>query len=187
MGVDKLHPTTWRTCRVLANHTRLQMLALLLHEPKLTVSAVAERLRLALPRVSSHLRALESRGFLAVHRVGRHVTYRWSPLTSETAVQALLSAMREVLQSKHEPIEVIFKTATAFTHPRRLEIVRTLNESPRTFEILQRTTHIPRPALFRHLNKLRARRFLSFQSGWFLIETPADPIGRELLRMAVEG
>ena len=39
-----LQPTLWRTCRVIANRTRLQILALLLRQPGQTVSAVAAHL-----------------------------------------------------------------------------------------------------------------------------------------------
>ena len=60
----RLRPTLWRTCRVLANPTRLKMFSLLLQQPGQTVSAVAEHLSQPLSLTSEYLRALEARGFL---------------------------------------------------------------------------------------------------------------------------
>ena len=67
-SVRSLQPTLWRTCRVLANRTRLRMFHLLLHQPGQTVSAIAERLGLTVPVASQNLRALEARGLLALSR-----------------------------------------------------------------------------------------------------------------------
>jgi len=181
-----LHPTLWRTSRVLANRTRLRMLALLLRQPDLTVSAVADGLGIAPPDASRNLRALEARGFLAAKRDGRRVKYRWNS-QAETPVQLLLAALHHRFDSASEPVEEIFKTATAFTHPRRMEILRVLNEGPRNFEQLQSTTRVSTPALRRHLRKLRTRTFVSFRSGRFRVEPRADLLGRELMRLATAG
>ncbi len=72
-SISSLRPTLWRTCRVLANRTRLKIYALLLRQPGQTVSAIAEQLKLPLPAASHYLRALEARGLLAVRRKGRNV------------------------------------------------------------------------------------------------------------------
>jgi len=69
-------PTLWRTCRVLANRTRLRIFRRLAQQPGQTVSDVARRLRLSLPVTSQYLRALEARGLLSARRVGLRVTYR---------------------------------------------------------------------------------------------------------------
>ena len=52
-----LQPTLWRTCRVLANRTRLQIFGLLRRQPNQTVSAVAQHLKLSLPVASQYSRA----------------------------------------------------------------------------------------------------------------------------------
>jgi hypothetical protein len=58
-----LQPTLWRTCRVLANRNRLQLLELLIEEPSQTVSLLAKRLRLSAK--------LEARGFVT-QKAGRY-------------------------------------------------------------------------------------------------------------------
>jgi DNA-binding MarR family transcriptional regulator len=71
-----LQPALWRTCRVLANRTRLHMRGCLLQHPGQTVSAVADQLKLSLPVASQYLRALEARGLLTVRGVSRRLKYR---------------------------------------------------------------------------------------------------------------
>src|SRR3954467_14189227 len=115
-------PTLWRTCRVLANRKRLQILALLIRQPNQTVSAVAERMSLSMPAASQYLRALEARGLLTCRRVGRYVEYRPSTVTSEGAAEEIIEALRLVFRRRPQPIEAIFKLATGFTHPRRVEV-----------------------------------------------------------------
>ena len=111
-------PTLWRTCRVLANRKRLQILALLIRQPNQTVSAVAERMSLSMPAASQYLRALEARGLLISRRVGRRVEYRPSPGTREGAAEEIVKALRVAFRQRVRPIEAIFKLATGFTHPR---------------------------------------------------------------------
>ncbi|HEX8490090.1 MAG TPA: winged helix-turn-helix transcriptional regulator, partial [Chthoniobacterales bacterium] len=98
-------PTLWRTCRVLANRKRLQILALLLRQPNQTVSVVAERMGLTVPTASQYLRALEARGLLACRRVGRSVEYRVSADTREGAAGKIINALRPVLSRRAKSIE----------------------------------------------------------------------------------
>jgi DNA-binding transcriptional ArsR family regulator len=119
-------PTLWRTCRVLANRKRLQTLALLIRQPNQTVSAVAERMSLSVPTASQYLRALEARGLLTCRRAGRRVEYRPSAGMSEGAAEEMVKALRLVFRRRAQPIEAIFKLATGFTHPRRVEVFRAL-------------------------------------------------------------
>jgi hypothetical protein len=44
----QLHPTLWRTCRAIANRSRLAMFGLLVEQPGQTVSAVGRQLSLPL-------------------------------------------------------------------------------------------------------------------------------------------
>ena len=53
-----LKPTLWRTCRALANHRRLVMLRVLAKEREMTVSQIADAVRLPVATVSANLRML---------------------------------------------------------------------------------------------------------------------------------
>ena len=140
-------PTLWRTCRVLANRKRLQILALLIRQPNQTVSAVAERMALSMPAASQYLRALEARGLLTCRRIGRRVEYRMSAGTSEGAAKEIIKALRLVFRRRAQPIEAIFKLATSFTHPRRVEVFRALTSGADSFAKLQAATNLPSRAL----------------------------------------
>ncbi|MEE4639899.1 MAG: metalloregulator ArsR/SmtB family transcription factor, partial [Wenzhouxiangella sp.] len=64
-----------RHCTLLADATRLRLLALLERE-ELTVAELAEATRLAQPRVSTHLARLRDAGLVADRRDGVSVYYR---------------------------------------------------------------------------------------------------------------
>jgi len=177
-----LQPTLWRTCRVLANRTRLEMFRLLLRDPGQTVSEVARQLRKPLSLTSEYLRALESRGLLTARRVGRWVQYRPSPPTNPN-VSGMVAALRATFQRESSAIDIIFRLATAFTHPRRVEMFRVIQTRPHTLEQLQASTRIPGWALLRHLKKLQARGFVTERGGLYTVIKRADALGQELARL----
>jgi DNA-binding transcriptional ArsR family regulator len=177
-------PTLWRTCRVLANRKRLQILAFLIRQPNQTVSAVAERMSLSVPAASQYLRALEARGLLTCRRVGRRVEYQPSAGTSEGAAQEIVKALRLVFRRETQPIEAIFKLATAFTHPRRIDVFRALTNGGDSLAKLQAATHIPKRALSRHLAKLEARGFAKSKMPQYVARTQSHPFARVLARLA---
>ncbi len=61
--------------RALAHADRLRLIGILLNE-ELSVGELAERVGLAQPTVSGHLRILQSRGMLACRRDGHRMHYR---------------------------------------------------------------------------------------------------------------
>jgi len=183
-SVTSLQPTLWRTCRVLANRTRLKICARILQQPDQTVSAIAERLKLPLPAASLYLRALEARGLLTVRRKGRRVVYRPAPATTATSSAELVEALRRVFNREGNPVETIFKTATAFTHPRRIEIFNALRKENQNPVQLAIQTGISVPSLYRHLKKLEARGFVTHREGKWVATPRFDPLGRELTRLA---
>lgn len=178
----KLHPTLWRTCRVLASRTRLAIFDLLRRQQPLSVSAVAERLGLALPFASQSLRALEARGLLTSRRQNRSVFYRLNLDPSA----ALVAPIRQAFQRQSMPIEHVFRMATAFTHPRRVEVYRALAAASRSREQLGSFTRIPDRALRRHLAKLESRSFVEQREGVYHVVEPTDALARVLARLALE-
>lgn len=179
-------PTLWRTCRVLANRQRLQMLALLIREPGQTVSSVARQMRLSLPAASQYLRALEARGLLTCRRIGLRVEYR-PAVTTEGGGGTIAAALRMLVgRRRQQPPDVLFKLATAFTHPRRIEVYRAVKNGADSFVRVQAATHISRRALARHLAKLEARGFVNNEGDVYAVTNHAHPFGRVLARLAVQ-
>lgn len=182
-SASPLHPTLWRTCRVLANRDRLRIFRLLAVQPSLTVSLVAERTQLSVPVGSLYLRALEARSLLAVRRRGLRVSYR---INNDPAghLSGLAAVLRSVLLRVSEAIETIFKLATAFTHPRRLEIFRAVSAGPKHLTELLAATGISHRATIRHLEKLEARGFVACVNETYTASRPSNPVGRELAKLA---
>lgn len=178
-----LQPTLWRTCRAIANRTRLQIFSLLLQHPNQTVSVIAERLHQSLPLTSQYLRILEARGLLKARRAGRKVEYRLRPSNGDAASR-LAEALRKTFHRKTEPVETVFRLATEFTHPRRIEIFRIIHVQPCTLAQLQAVTHISGWALARHLRKLQARHFVVCRRGFYFTTGRTDDLSRELARLA---
>jgi predicted transcriptional regulator len=183
--VSILHPTLWRTCRVLANRKRLQILAFVFQNPGKTVSFISNEVRLPMPVASNYLRSLEARGILTVQRIANRVKY--FPATGKSATsKELVIALRKVFYRQNEAIDMIFKTVTAFTHPRRVEIYRALQGKALSFEHLRNITHISTPALRRHLNKLKSRAFVAVESNRFVPRHQTNALAQQLARMAMD-
>ena len=178
-----LQPTLWRTCRVLANRTRLRIFVLLLEQPGQTVSTVAARLKLSVPVASQYLRAMEARSLLKVRRFGLRVAYRIANDQSGPA-QGLVQALRQTFRRDSSPAETIFKQATAFTHARRIACFRVLSGRAQTLAELRAATGISVRAIVRHINKLEARGFVVCRQSQYAVVDRSDAFGRELARLA---
>lgn len=169
-AIDK--PTLWRTCRVLANRTRLQILALLHREPGLSVSHVAGRIGSSIPTASQALRALESRGLLAAQRKGPRVHYRPKLARPDEPLHDLTHALRELL-GRELGTDEAFRIVTAFTHPRRIAMVRQLGRGSLDAARIRTACRVSSPAVTRHLRKLRSRGVvLSNRHGYELAARP---------------
>jgi len=187
-GRTQLAPSLWRTCRALANLCRLRMLQTLVEGPPRTVSEMAETLGIHEVIASRHLRLLNSRGLLRVRRVSRWVVYRvgHDPSIPETA--DILRGLRRQLAGSGYTIDDAFRDATAFTHPRRVSIVRVLsNAGALAFPALCARTAISAPALSRHIKKLEVRGIIRDSKGRYECARPPTPLSRVLLRLAVRG
>jgi len=183
----ELKPTLWRTCRVLANANRLRILRSLIRESPRTVSAVSGIVHLRESVASDYLRLLQSRGLIQCERRGRYVFYsdRSDPAVSHAGI--LLSALRNVLSSKRMPLESVVFTLTAFTHPRRVLIVKLLSASALRTKELQRSACISEPALARHLAKLRRRSIVAWKRGFVKCAEQSNSIlAACLIRLAKE-
>jgi DNA-binding transcriptional ArsR family regulator len=150
-----LQPTLWRTCRILAGATRLQLLRLVVREPGQTVSRLAEATSISLTRASQELRRLQSRGLLQTKRKGSTVQYYPTPDPLVATAKPLLAAMKSTF-TRIPPAadQHVIEIATALSHPRRIIILAELLKSPRNFHQLHAAVHIPVASFKRHLHLL---------------------------------
>jgi DNA-binding transcriptional ArsR family regulator len=179
-------PTLWRTCRVLANRQRLNMLRQLFRRDGMNVSEVSGAVGMPVMVTSQYLRALNARGLIKANRVGRFVVYRATADASVRAAAPLLVVLRrELAGNGSRAVERVFRAATAFTHPRRIALVRALARRPMTRLELAGSTGISTRALARHVKKLKDRGFLVHDGGFYRLTSPRRVLERTLLGMAV--
>lgn len=182
----RLNPSLWRTCRALANRNRLRLLRYLLAHPDQTVSRVAEHAGLSPSLVSQYLRALNARGILRVSRRGVWVHYRVDPDSTIPETVPLVDALRREFRRPGDTIEHVFSALTAFTHPRRVRLVRLLGKTRGLGRAeLQRRSDMSGDALSRHLAKLTRRGVVAERDGAWRLEAPNDPLVKTLTSIAV--
>lgn len=178
-----LHPTLWRTCRALANRRRLSILQLLVKHDELTVESVARQLNLSPTTTSQYLRVLNARGLLVAKRVKRFVFYSLGSDPSIAYTEALLNAVLQSLCKKKVAISGVFRALTAFTHPRRVHIVKVLCWKPMTPAQLAAAIGASPPAIARHLKKLKSRGFVRLCRERYSCRRPKDVLRQTLLRI----
>ena len=179
--MSKLRPTLWRTCRVLASETRLEMLRLLFETGELCVSEMADLTKVSPHNASTQLRALNARGLITPRREKQKLFYRAEANENLDAAPILLNAVRDAFANK-KSAEAIFHSCTAFTHERRIQIVRALANGPKSFGALMKETGILPSALWNHLEKLSDRGFVKEQGRLYRLRRVNDPFRRTLLQ-----
>ena len=156
MKTNALAPTLWRTCRVLACDRRLKILAVVLAKGPVCVKDVARACRMPVNTATQYLRALQARGLLAAQRQSRWVYYVPRADLSVQHADHMLMAMRKAMDAGESQANMV-AMLTAYTHPRRISIVRRLTAGPARVEQLAQDTDISLPACYRHLEKLKNR------------------------------
>lgn len=172
-----------KTCRILANRTRLQLLWQVFLEKKLNVENLAAIAGISPQNGSTQLSLLATQGFIEKTRKQRTVIYRLSTDPGSEAKHLLPPLIQAQLNKT--PFEHIIHQTTAFTHDRRVQIARCLSISGKTFESLLNKTGMTEPALTRHLRKLKNRDIIVRTNGQFSLKKSNDYLARCLLELAI--
>lgn len=180
-----LSPTLWRTCRALANRRRLRIVQLLLQRPRSAVSDVAKAAGVPVTIASLYLRALNARGILRAQTEGRRVLYRVGADPSLPQAAPLVRALVHDIGTPGEPVERVFAALTAFTHARRIDLIRALADGPLTRAALIRHTRMSPRAATRHLRKLRHRGYVARCPKGFACARPPGALAGTLLDLAL--
>ncbi len=172
-----LQPSLWRTCRILANESRIRCLKFVIEQPSSHVGAIAQALGIPIHHASQYLRALQSRGLLRATRQSRWVYYDANPDVLVPSAEPVLNAIREALFDESRGDRQIVHDLTAFTHPRRLSILTCLfKRESATSETLSTLTRVSQPAMSRHLKKLNDRELIRQDKDlWHLIPCTHQP------------
>lgn len=184
MIVQSMKPTLWRTCRIIANDSRLNLLQLLFKLGENSVTALGKQAGLSESHASLHLRLLNSRGLISARIAGKWVYY------SATANQAVRHApeILDALKTSYAYTDIdnnqTFNVATAFTHQRRIMIAKHLHHGAISSVELSFRTMVPLTSLRRHLKKLEARHFIKTENNLYTLGNPSHPLAQTLLSIA---
>jgi DNA-binding transcriptional ArsR family regulator len=164
--------------RALANHARIQMLRLLAVLEECSVTDTAAATGQLVSAVSAHFRVLAASGLVWRQRSGRRTLYRLASHPSRPTTRRTLDALREVFRRVNHtgPVQIaqadqsgspecsdaaLFACFTAFTHPRRLQIMRHLAKHPTVCAAeLATALRMSTVACHRHLDKLQRRQIV---------------------------
>ena len=184
-----------RVLRTIACATRLRILARLMRADEATPSRLARDLRLRPDVLSLHLARLTSAGLIQRRRSGaRHYCSARSPYDDTTLSGQVVEWLHYALAtgSQDPPTgasphayasrrsldahRAVFDAATAFTHPRRIQILRRLSRGkpPHVITLMQEL-RMSSAAVSRHTDKLIRR-------GYVRALPPARGLTYELVR-----
>jgi len=186
---ELLEPTVWRSCRALANRTRLTLLKAMIDEPPLCVQTLAARCKLKKSVCSQYLRILNARGFLQASRRGRWVDYSLGANPSVKHADALLKTVITTLRgcADAKSYATVLKDLTIFTCPKRILMVRVIEANPdRSPSELSTLCRVPYQTLHRQLKKLENRAVVALSESSVALCLPTRPLAKNLLKLVLE-
>ena len=172
----------WRICRSVSTESRLQLLWLLFETGELSVKELALGAGITESYASFQLKVLFSAGLLRFRRQNMRVIYRAEVFLEDSLTTELLVALEHCFE-KNEPFESITRQVTAYTHERRIEIIRLLADGSLSFNKLMERSGMTSSALSRHLLKLEARKIVRWDGELYRIVRPKEPLARTLLKI----
>lgn len=186
--MQNLHPTLWRTCKMLAGTTRIQLLRQIHEHPGECVSALGKRVGLGESAASQELRRIQSRGFLQSARQGTYLIYRMAADPQVATAAPILKAIQQSLHDRApERDQEMVVIATGLAHERRIRIVRALLHKPQTLSELQFELHISTHPLHSHLQTLRQSGFMEKKEGKLIFVVSDHPLAQALSRLIQQG
>ncbi len=186
--MHNLNPTLWRTCRMLAGATRIQLLRQLHDHPGSNISALSQAIGISQPYASQEMRRIQSRGFLRPAHRGASLVYQPIPDPQVASAAPLLKAVLAALGSRPaRQDEEMMAIAAGLAHERRIAMARALLAAPKTLRQLR--SEIPMaPCSFQlHLRTLLASGFARQRNQQVQFAVPAHPLGQALARLLRHG
>ena len=173
----------WKLCRVIANRSRLKIMQHLISEIELPVSGIALALGLTRPSASRHIRLLSEYGFIEATPSSKWLLCHIRKPMQESPMYDLQKTLLKQLRAGEIHIDKIYRSATAFTHERRIRIIQLLQDRSMPFNELIVAADISGIALHRHINKLIDRNLIKESDDIYSFTRPSDPILKSLLKL----
>lgn len=182
--MKNLNPTLWRTCRMLAGSTRIQLLRQLHDVPGQNIRVRADALGISQPFASQEMRRIQSRGLLQISRRGASVVHvpKADPQVASAAplLKAVWTAFDTYPAERDRDMTVI---AAGLGHARRIAMVRTLMQGPQTTGQLLAAHPMAPTSFYLHLRALIASGFVQAQGRSLVFKTPPHPLAKALVNL----
>ncbi len=183
-----LHPTLWRTCKMLAGSTRIRLLRQLHEHPGDGVSALGRRVGIKEAAASQELRRIQSRGLLQSERQGVLLIYRMGADPQVSTAAPILKAIQTALRERPSDQDADMATISfGLANERRIRIVRSLLEEPRPLPALQYELHIPAHPFQAHMQSLFNSGFVIRSEGMARAAVPDHPLAKALAKLIQQG
>jgi len=180
-----MNEPAWKTCRILANKTRLRILRWLLRETELCEFEIARFLDLTRPSASRHIRLLSESGLIKTRPRSKWLLCSLNDSKPKDPLHDVQEILFKNLTSGEKQIDKIYRSATAFTHERRCCIIRLLQNKSLPIEEIVSTADISEVALHRHLKKLINRGLVAERNDTYHFVHPSDPLTNALVNMVL--
>ncbi len=180
-----MNEPAWKTCRILANKTRLRILRWLLVKSELCEFEIALFLDLTRPSASRHIRLLSESGFIKTIPRSKWIVCSLRDPKPKEPLHDVQKVLIKNLTSGEKQIDKIYRSATAFTHERRCCIIRLLQNKSMSLEELVDTANISAVALLRHLKKLINRGLIAERNDAYHFISQSDPLTNSLINIVL--
>ena len=170
----------WQVLRVVSTPGRLQLLWVMMEEGELCVKQLAAYASMTDSNASMQLKILCSAGLIRFRREKMKVIYRVEADARVGCAEELLCALKKS-HDESVSFDAIIRQVTAFTHERRIEIVRALLDGPLSCVQLTDRCGMKSSALSRHLLKLEARKVVRWDGELYRIGQPKERLAKTLL------
>lgn len=184
---NRLRPTLWKTCRVLANNKRLNLLRVLrLLDGEMMIKEIAKQAALSVATCGQYLKHIQARGLIAVSRRGKCGFYRLSPDKLINESDPLLHALLRAFDLKFTNYS-IRKELTSFTHPVRVKLVQILAQEPLLdYGSLAAKLNMTVRSLPLHLDKLARRGVIGINGDSIQLLPPRNHLAAVLRKLAID-
>ena len=182
--MPNLHPTLWRTCRMLCGSTRIRLLRCLEENPGRNVSEMAQATGIGRSAASQELRRIQSRGLLQTEHRQAALIYRFGADPQVPAAGPILKALRAALSTRGPAEDArILAIARGLAHPKRIDLLRSLLNSPKNAGAVQKEFHLSFRTIDRHLRTLLESGFVRRDNRMLHPVPPVHPLAKALLKL----
>lgn len=182
--MKNLNPTLWRTCRMLAGTVRIRLMRCLHEQPGQDVTELAQAVGVGISAASQELRRIQSRGLLQAERRKAHLIYRFGADPQVPSAAPLLKALRAALANGSADEDPrICAIAQGLGHPKRIAMVKSLIQAPKSAFALQKDVPTTFANIRRHLQFLYDSGLVRREDRALHYVPPTHPVAKTLVKL----